>query len=145
VGRSPAADRRSSKKPIRASPAHTAIKIAPHYSGPVVHVLDASRSVPVTTSLISEDQREGFVKANEERHAKLREEYGKKKDRQLLSLAESREKGQKFDWSTQDIATPSFTGTKTYEGPEMIATLREFIDWSPFFHSWELRGRWIAA
>jgi 5-methyltetrahydrofolate--homocysteine methyltransferase len=127
------------------SPAHTAIKIAPKYSGPIVHVLDASRSVPVTTSLISEDQREGFVKANEERHAKLREEYGKKKDRQLLSLAESREKGQKFDWSTQDIATPSFTGTKTYEGPEMIATLREFIDWSPFFHSWELRGRWIAA
>ena len=93
------------------SPAHTAIKIAPKYSGPIVHVLDASRSVPVTTSLISEDQRADFVKKNEERHAKLREEYGKKKDRQLLSLAESREKGQKFDWSTQDIATPSFTGT----------------------------------
>ncbi|MBK8093451.1 MAG: methionine synthase [Verrucomicrobiaceae bacterium] len=127
------------------SAAHTAIKIAPKYSGPIVHVLDASRSVPVTTSLISEDQRADFVKKNAERHAKLREEYGKKKDRQLLSIAESREKGQKFDWSTQDIATPSFTGTKTFEGPELIATLREFIDWSPFFHSWELRGRWIAA
>ncbi|MBE7494304.1 MAG: methionine synthase [Verrucomicrobiaceae bacterium] len=126
------------------SPAHTAIKIAPKYSGPIVHVLDASRSVPVTTSLISEDQREGFVKQNEERHARLREEYGKKKDRQILSLDESREKGQKFDWSTQDIATPSFTGTKVYEGADLIATLREFIDWSPFFHSWELRGRWIA-
>jgi 5-methyltetrahydrofolate--homocysteine methyltransferase len=127
------------------SPAHTAIKIAPKYSGPIVHVLDASRSVPVTTSLLSDDQREGFIKSNEERHARLREEYGKKKDRQLLSLDESREKGQKFDWSTQDIATPSFTGTKVYEGADLIATLREFIDWSPFFHSWELRGRWIAA
>ena len=127
------------------SPAHTAIKIAPKYSGPIVHVLDASRSVPVTTSLISDDQRAGFVKQNEERHARLREEYGKKKDRQLLSLAESREKAQKFDWSTQDIAAPSFTGTKTYEGADLIATLRGFIDWSPFFHSWELRGRWIAA
>ncbi|WP_345780967.1 vitamin B12 dependent-methionine synthase activation domain-containing protein [Prosthecobacter sp.] len=126
------------------SPAHTAIKIAPKYSGPIVHVLDASRSVPVTTSLLSDDQREGFIKSNEERHARLREEYGKKKDRQLLSLDESREKGQKFDWSTQDIATPSFTGTKVYEGADLIATLREFIDWSPFFHSWELRGRWIA-
>jgi 5-methyltetrahydrofolate--homocysteine methyltransferase len=127
------------------SAAHTAIKIAPKYSGSIVHVLDASRSVPVTTALLSEDQSADFVKKNEERHAKLREEYGRKKDRELLSLAESREKGQKFDWSTQDIATPSFTGTKVVEGPELIATLREFIDWSPFFHSWELRGRWIAA
>ncbi len=126
------------------SAAHTAIKIAPKYSGSIVHVLDASRSVPVTTALLSEDQREGFIKSNEERHAKLREEYGRKKDRELLSLAESREKGQKFDWSTQDIATPSFTGTKVYEGADLISTLREFIDWSPFFHSWELRGRWIA-
>ena len=127
------------------SPAHTAIKIAPKYSGSIVHVLDASRSVPVTTALLSEDQSADFVRKNEERHAKLREEYGRKKDRELLSLADSREKGQKFDWSTQDIATPSFTGTKVVEGPELIATLREFIDWSPFFHSWELRGRWIAA
>jgi 5-methyltetrahydrofolate--homocysteine methyltransferase len=127
------------------STAHTAIKIAPKYSGPIVHVLDASRSVPVTTALLSEDQSADFVKKNEERHAKLREEYGRKKDRELLSIAESREKGQKFDWSTQDIAMPSFTGTKVVEGPELIATLREFIDWSPFFHSWELRGRWIAA
>jgi 5-methyltetrahydrofolate--homocysteine methyltransferase len=126
------------------SAAHTAIKIAPKYSGSIVHVLDASRSVPVTTALLSEDQREGFIKSNEERHAKLRKEYGRKKDRELLSLAKSREKGQKFDWSTQDIATPSFTGTKVYEGSDLIATLREFIDWSPFFHSWELRGRWIA-
>ncbi|MCB1278531.1 methionine synthase [Prosthecobacter sp.] len=127
------------------SAAHTAIKIAPKYSGSIVHVLDASRSVPVTTSLLSEDQRADFVKKNEERHIKLREDYGKKKDRQLLTLAESREKAFTCDWSTQEIATPGFTGTKVYEGTDMVATLREFIDWSPFFHSWELRGRWIAA
>lgn len=125
------------------SAAHTAIKIAPKYSGSIVHVLDASRSVPVTTSLLSEDQKDGFVKQNEARHARLREEYGKKKDRELLSLAESREKGFLCDWNTQEIATPSFTGTKVYEGPELIPTLRAFIDWSPFFHSWELRGRWL--
>ncbi|GAA5135897.1 hypothetical protein GCM10023213_09990 [Prosthecobacter algae] len=127
------------------SAAHTAIKIAPHYSGTIVHVLDASRSVPVTTSLLSEEQREDYIRNNEARHARLREEYGKKKDRQLLSIAESREKGYKCDWATQEIATPSFTGTKSYEGPDLVATLRPFIDWSPFFHSWELRGRWLAA
>ncbi len=127
------------------SAAHTAIKIAPHYSGPIVHVLDASRSVPVTTSLISEDQKAAFIQKNEERHTRLRDEYGKKKDRELLSLAQSRERAQKSDWTTQEIATPSFTGTKTIEGTELVATLRNFIDWSPFFHSWELRGRWIPS
>jgi cobalamin-dependent methionine synthase I/methionine synthase I (cobalamin-dependent) len=143
-------ERRGFKQPLliggaTTSPAHTAIKIAPKYSGSIVHVLDASRSVPVTTALLSADQREGFVKSNEERHARLREEYGRKKDRALLSIAESREKGFKCDWAAQEIATPSFLGTKVFEGPELIPTLREFIDWSPFFHSWELRGRWIAA
>jgi 5-methyltetrahydrofolate--homocysteine methyltransferase len=127
------------------SAAHTAIKIAPHYSGPVVHVLDASRSVPVTTSLLSAEQRNGFVAQNEARHEKLRAEYGKKKDRELLPLAEAREKRFRCDWSTQDIAKPCFLGTKTFEGSAMPATLRSFIDWSPFFHAWELRGRWIAA
>ncbi|MCW0219234.1 MAG: methionine synthase [Prosthecobacter sp.] len=127
------------------SAAHTAIKIAPHYSGPIVHVLDASRSVPVTTSLISEDQREGFIRDNEARHVRLREEYGKKKDRQLLSIEDSREKGYHCDWTTQEIATPSFLGTKAFEGTDLVATLRPFIDWSPFFHSWELRGRWIPS
>ncbi|MDI1311967.1 vitamin B12 dependent-methionine synthase activation domain-containing protein [Prosthecobacter sp.] len=143
-------ERRGFKQPLliggaTTSPAHTAIKIAPKYSGSIVHVLDASRSVPVTTSLLSAEQRETFVASNEARHVRLREEYGKKKDRALLSIAESREKGVKFDWATQDIATPTFLGTKVYEGTQLVTTLREFIDWSPFFHSWELRGRWITA
>jgi len=130
------------------SAAHTAIKIAPHYSGPIVHVLDASRSVPVTTSLISEDQRVGFVRENEARHQRLREEYGKKKDRQLLTLTEARSKVPVYDWATQEIATPSFLGTQVYDSRKdlgLISTLRGFIDWSPFFHSWELRGRWLPA
>ena len=143
-------ERRGMKQPLliggaTTSAAHTAIKIAPHYSGPIVHVLDASRSVPVTTSLISDENRDAYIAENEARHIRLREEYGKKKDRQLLSIAESREKAFKCDWSTQEIAKPNFLGTKTYEGTDMVATLRPFIDWSPFFHSWELRGRWITA
>ncbi len=143
-------ERRGMKIPLliggaTTSAAHTAIKIAPHYSGPIVHVLDASRSVPVTTSLISEENRDAYIAENEARHVRLREEYGKKKERQLLSIGESREKAFKCDWNTQEIAKPGFLGTKTYEGTDMVATLREFIDWSPFFHSWELRGRWITA
>jgi len=143
-------ERRGMKIPLliggaTTSAAHTAIKIAPHYSGPIVHVLDASRSVPVTTSLISDENRGAYIAENEARHVRLREEYGKKKERKLLTLAESRENAFKCDWSTQEIAKPSFLGTKTYEGTDMVASLREFIDWSPFFHSWELRGRWITA
>lgn len=143
-------ERRGMKQPLliggaTTSAAHTAIKIAPHYSGTIVHVLDASRSVPVTTSLISEENRDAFIAENEARHVRLREEYGKKKERKLLTLAESRELAYKCDWATQEIATPSFTGTRTLEGPDLVATLRPYIDWSPFFHSWELRGRWITA
>ncbi|HYF35688.1 MAG TPA: vitamin B12 dependent-methionine synthase activation domain-containing protein, partial [Prosthecobacter sp.] len=143
-------ERQGSKLPLliggaTTSAAHTAIKIAPHYSGTVVHVLDASRSVPVTTSLLSVDQKEAFVSQNEARHERLRAEYGKKKDRQLVPLVEAREKRFRCDWASQEIAKPGFLGTKTFEGSGMPATLRSFIDWSPFFHSWELRGRWLPA
>jgi len=124
------------------SAAHTAIKIAPHYSNPVVHVLDASRSVPVMTALLSDNQREDFIKQNEGRHAKLRAEYAAKDEtKKLIPLADAREKGSSFDWSTQEIAVPAFTGVKAYD-PLPIADLVPFIDWSPFFHTWELRGRW---
>ncbi len=91
------------------SAAHTAIKIAPNYSGSIVHVLDASRSVPVMTSLLSEDQRAGFVAKNEERHKKLREQYAAKDEAsRLIPLADARAKCPKFDWATQEIATPVF-------------------------------------
>lgn len=124
------------------SAAHTAIKIAPHYSQPIVHVLDASRSVPVMTSLLSGEQRAGFVKQNEERHLKLRTDYASKDEaKKLIPLAEARARGSQFDWAAQEIAVPSFTGVKVYD-PLPLTELVPFIDWSPFFHTWELRGRW---
>jgi 5-methyltetrahydrofolate--homocysteine methyltransferase len=124
------------------SAAHTAIKIAPKYKEPIVHVLDASRSVPVMTALLSEDQRAGFVAKNEERHNTLREQYAAKDEAsKLLPVAEARAKGSQFDWSTQEIATPSFMGVKAYN-PLPIEDVVPYIDWSPFFHTWELRGRW---
>ncbi|MDB6139242.1 MAG: metH 1 [Verrucomicrobiaceae bacterium] len=130
------------------SAAHTAIKIAPKYpSGSVVHVLDASRSVPVTTSLISAENRAAFVATNEARHIDLRQKYGQKKTRDILSIADARANKFTCDWDTVEIAKPSFTGVKAVqpEGGDIAITLEElrrFIDWSPFFHTWELRGRW---
>lgn len=127
------------------SAAHTAIKIAPNYSGSIVHVLDASRSVPVTTSLLSEEQRETFVLENEERHVEMRDKYGKKAGKKkLLTLEEARENRFDCDWKEQEIAVPDFTGVDVIEDLP-LEELVSFIDWSPFFHTWELRGRWDAA
>ena len=119
---------------------HTAIKIAEHYSGPVVHVLDASRSVPVTTSLLSKDGKEEFVKELREKQQKARENYLGGPKKETLTIEAARAAGPKFDWENYSPPAPSFLGTKTYE-PE-ISELLEYIDWTPFFHAWELRGVW---
>ncbi len=133
------------------SAAHTAIKLAHNYSGTIVHVLDASRSVPVATSLLSEGQKEKFIADNETRHATLREQYGNKKKREILTLTEARAKAFVTDWAAVDIARPPVTdlievneasGSASTIPAVSLAELRGFIDWSPFFHAWELRGRW---
>ncbi len=122
------------------SAAHTAIKIAEHYSGPVVHVLDASRSVPVTTSLLSKDGRDEFVRELREKQQKARENFLGGPKKETLTLEQARAAGPKYDWDSYTPPVPSFTGTKTVE-PE-IGELVEYIDWTPFFHAWELRGVW---
>ncbi|MBB5352338.1 5-methyltetrahydrofolate--homocysteine methyltransferase [Haloferula luteola] len=121
------------------SPAHTAVKIAPHYSGPIVHVLDASRSVPVTTSLLSEEGSAQFIADNEARHLKLRENFNKK-DKATVSLATARSLAPQFD-ETAAPAKPSFLGTRVID-EQSLRELAEYIDWTPFFHAWEIRGVW---
>ncbi|MFT3991800.1 MAG: methionine synthase [Luteolibacter sp.] len=123
------------------SAAHTAIKIAPHYSGSVVHVLDASRSVPVTTALLSEDQREGFVKENKEKQQKLRDNFLGGAKKETITLAEARAAGPRYDWTNYTAPVPAFTGTRTISKPS-LRELSQYIDWTPFFHAWELRGVW---
>ena len=122
------------------SAAHTAVKIAQHYSGPIVHVLDASRSVPVTTTLLSEDGRERFIAENNERHEKLRANFNKK-DKPTISLDEARANRPVFDWSVSTAAKPSFLGTRVMDH-QSLRELADYIDWTPFFHAWELRGVW---
>ncbi|RYD23917.1 MAG: methionine synthase [Verrucomicrobiaceae bacterium] len=123
------------------SAAHTAIKIAEHYSGPVVHVLDASRSVPVTTSLLSKDQKEGFAAENREKQQKLRDNFLGGPKKETLSIEAARAAGPKLDWASYTPPVPSFTGTRTISRPS-LRELAGFIDWTPFFHAWELRGVW---
>ncbi|TLD72026.1 methionine synthase [Phragmitibacter flavus] len=125
------------------SAAHTAIKIAPKYKEPVVHVVDASRSVPVMTALLSKDQRAGFVDSHNQRYEKLRSDFANKNEAaKLIPLAEAQTKKFDCDWATQEIAVPKTLGITTFD-PLPIETVRPFIDWSPFFHTWELRGRWM--
>ena len=124
------------------SAAHTAIKIAHHYSGPVVHVLDASRSVPVTTSLLSADQREGFAIANREKQERIRIDFEKGASKKpTISLEKARANKFTCDWESYQPAVPEFLGTRVIEN-QSLRELANYIDWTPFFHAWEIRGVW---
>ncbi|HLY99911.1 MAG TPA: methionine synthase [Candidatus Angelobacter sp.] len=120
------------------SRAHTAVKIAPHYREPVVHVLDASRAVPVTTSLLSDDGKAEFVEQHRADYEAIRKHHSAPRQ-QVVSLETARTRRTPIEWRTEDIPVPGFTGVRALDNFP-LATLREFIDWSPFFHTWELKG-----
>jgi 5-methyltetrahydrofolate--homocysteine methyltransferase len=120
------------------SRAHTAIKIAPHYSEPVVHIVDASRAVPVTTSLLSDEGKSAFVTQHRANYEALRKAHAAPKQT-LVSLEVARSRRTPITWRAEDIPTPTFTGVRVLDNFP-LATLREFIDWSPFFHTWGLKG-----
>ena len=139
------------------SRAHTAVKVAQHYSEPVVHVLDASRAVPVTSSLLSKDGKAAFVKQLREDYEKLRSQHAGSAAK-LLSLEAARANAPKLNYN--DLPKPEFTGVRTLSSEKFnpgkcdcgsshghagafSVSLEEvvpFIDWTPFFHTWELRG-----
>ena len=120
------------------SRAHTAVKIAPHYSEPVVHVLDASRAVPVTTSLLSEEGKAEFVAQHRAEYEALRKAHAAP-TAELVSLETARARRTPIEWRAEDLPKPEFTGVRVLDDFP-LATLREFIDWTPFFHTWELKG-----
>jgi 5-methyltetrahydrofolate--homocysteine methyltransferase len=120
------------------SRAHTAVKIAPHYSEPVVHVLDASRAVPVTTSLLSAEGKPAFIAQHRADYEKLRQLHAGPRHK-LAPLDVARANRTPIEWRAEDIPRPEFTGVRVLANFP-LATLREFIDWTPFFHTWELRG-----
>ena len=120
------------------SRAHTAVKIAPHYSEPVVHVLDASRAVPVTTSLLSDEGKPAFVAQHRADYEALRKAHAAPRQ-SVVSLETARASRTPIDWRAEDMPAPAFTGVRVLDDFP-LATLREFIDWTPFFHTWELKG-----
>ncbi len=120
------------------SRAHTAVKIAPHYSQPVVHVLDASRAVPVTTSLLSDDGKEEFVAKHRADYEALRKAHAAPRQ-SVVSLEAARKRRTPIEWRIEDLPTPEFTGIRVLDNFP-LATLREFIDWTPFFHTWGMKG-----
>ncbi|GAB4056222.1 methionine synthase [Spirosoma litoris] len=125
---------------------HTAVKIDPHYTGPVVHVLDASRSVPVAGRLVSETDgtREQIFTEIKAEYVKLRDDHAKRqKEKASLTISKARENRTKIDWSAFNPTKPTFLGNRYFEDYD-IAELADYIDWTPFFQTWQLHGKYPA-
>jgi 5-methyltetrahydrofolate--homocysteine methyltransferase len=119
---------------------HTAVKIAPAYSGPVIHVLDASRSVGVTQKLISLIDRKEFVLKQNDEYNQIRESY-QLKNRTFVDLISARKNKPVIEWKPEDIARPKSLGIITFEDYD-LSEIREYIDWTFFFHAWEMKGKY---
>jgi 5-methyltetrahydrofolate--homocysteine methyltransferase len=122
---------------------HTAVKIAPGYDEPVVHVVDASLSVPVVENLLDADRKPDFVTKNLAEQDRDRKMFANRQQKKLTPYAEALSRRFATDWETVDIPTPSFTGARTIED-HPLEELVPYIDWSPFFQTWELRGKYPA-
>ena len=119
---------------------HTAVRIAPQYSQPTVHVLDASRVVGVVSDLLDPERRRRLEQTNDELQERLRAQYEEKERRPLLPIEGARANRERVPFD--DLATPAFLGVRDVEVD--VDTLRPFIDWQFFFHAWELKGKFPA-
>lgn len=125
------------------SRAHTAVKIATEYAATIVHVNDASRAVTVASSLLQEETKETYSKNIKEEYTALREQYlSRSREKNYLSIAEARKNKFKIDWDNYTPSKPNFIGTKTID--VSFSELVHFIDWTPFFQSWQLFGKYPA-
>ncbi len=141
-------DKRNVKIPIliggaTTSRAHTAVKIAPEYQATVIHVNDASRAVTVAGNLLNSETKEAYTTAIRSEYDELREGYlNRSRDKNFLNIEQARSNKLKLDWETYTPITPNFIGTQTIE--VAIETLVPYIDWTPFFRTWELFGKYPA-
>ena len=125
------------------SRAHTAVKIAPEYQSTVVHVNDASRAVTVASNLLQEDVKDEYAKSLRKEYDTLRDGYlNRSREKNFLSIEEARKNKFQIDWDSYQPAKPNFVGTKTVEVE--LSELVSYIDWTPFFQSWELYGKYPA-
>lgn len=139
------AERQGLKLPIliggaTTSRIHTAVKIAPNYSGPVVHVLDASRSVGVCTNLLNEENKKAYTDKIRDDYTRAREAHlSKRSDKKFVTIQEARKNRFQTDWVDYTPPKPTFFGTKVL-ADFPLEELEPYIDWTPFFHTWELHG-----
>jgi 5-methyltetrahydrofolate--homocysteine methyltransferase len=122
---------------------HTAVKIAPHYEGPVVYVPDASRSVGVCSDLLSHERAAAFVAELEADYTRVRAHHAAKKATPLVSLADARANKTPIDWSAYTPPVPKFVGRRVLKN-QNLAEIADVIDWGPFFQTWELAGPYPA-
>ena len=122
---------------------HTAVKIAPHYAGPVVYVPDASRSVGVMARLLSPDTRASYVAEVTADYAKVREQHAGKKGPRLISLAAARANAPALDWQAAAATRPAFLGRKLFRNYD-LAEIAQYIDWAPLFQTWDISGSYPA-
>jgi len=123
------------------SPAHTAVKIAPAYEHPVIHSKDASRCVGVCRSLMEPQLKNDLVNKTKAEYQRLREDYASRQSvKSFIPIEEARQKGLMTDWKKAGITTPSFTGIKIFKDFD-LNVIRQKIDWSPYFFTWEFKGK----
>ncbi|WP_174769760.1 methionine synthase [Paraburkholderia bonniea] len=122
---------------------HTAVKIAPHYEGPVVYVPDASRSVSVASSLLSDEGAAKYLEDLKTDYARVREQHANKKAQPMVTLAEARANKTPIDWSAYQPVKPKFIGRRAFKNFD-LAELAQYIDWAPFFQTWDLAGPYPA-
>src|SRR5690606_25032738 len=120
---------------------HTAVKIAPRYQQPTIHVPDASRCVGVVDRLQSAELRAAFLEENRRLQQQLAESYHKRQQVKLVPYHEAKARRFQIDWATTTIDKPDFLGVRVYEDYP-LEEIRKYIDWSPFFLSWELKGKY---
>lgn len=119
---------------------HTAVKIAPHYEGPVVYVPDASRSVSVASSLLSDEGAKKFVQDLLTDYERIRHQHANRKSIPLISLEAARANRESIDWTNSQPAKPKFIGRRVFKNYS-LAEIAKFIDWTPFFQTWDLAGK----
>ena len=122
---------------------HTAVKIAPHYDGPVVYVPDASRSVSVASSLLSDESAKKFIQDLRDDYVRIREQHANKKAAPTISLEAARKNREMIDWSAYVPEKPKFIGRRVFKN-FALSDIAKYIDWTPFFQTWDLAGKFPA-
>ena len=122
---------------------HTAVKISPHYEGPVVYVPDASRSVSVCSDLLSDEKATAYIAELNADYVRVRDQHANKKATPLVTLAEARANKTPIDWSACEAPRPKFTGRRVFKNQD-LAEIAVCIDWAPFFQTWDLAGPYPA-